>query len=223
MGSIVKIRRQIKWNTLVKEGNGSFTVELALIFPVIIAGIVATLYILILLYQFAYLQTLANKVAYFAAAEYDKLSLQILEERGTSAKGVSSLYWQLGIFDDTKGKEAIIESYVMEKLYRPQLLKPQTQKVESSVYNYILYKKLRVRIINDYQLPVLYVNNLLRIKNSFSIVAEGEAVIKDNAEFLRNTDYIIELMDSFEVTSKIKDSYKKTLESWRKSVSEVLE
>ena len=220
----MKIRRGIKLIALARGSNGSFTVELALILPVVISGIVATLYIIMLLYQYVYLQTLANKVAYFAAAEYNLLSLQLLREESSSSPEVGGgLYWQLGISDDTKGKETIIEKYVKEKLDRPQLLRSQAQRVETSVLNYVLYKKLSVTIINEYQLPVFYVNNLLGLNNSFSIIAEGEAVIKDNAEFLRNTDYIIELMDSFEVTSRIKDSYVKTLETWRKGVEEVLE
>ncbi len=210
------------------DRRGSFTVELALVFPVVMVGIVATLYIVLLLYQYAFLQSLVNRTAYRAAAEYSALGsmgglgedFKLLNgERGATVN--KGLYWQLGLFDDTDGKEGIIEAYAREGLRGYQPLKLHNSTVEASVRNYIVYKNLEVKIVAEYRLPVLYVNNALGINTSFKIVAEGEAMIKDNTEIIRNTDYLIDLMDRTEVTSDIKSSYTKMLETWSRGVNDI--
>ncbi len=211
------------------DRRGSFTVELALVFPVVMIGIVATLYIILLLYQYAFLQALANRTAYRAAAEYAAIgSIGGMEEDFKLLNGErgavvnKGLYWQLGIFDDNEGKERIIEAYAKEGFKGYQPLKLHNSSVEASVSNYILYKNLKIRIVAEYRLPVFYVNNALGLKSSFQIIAEGEAMIKDNAEIIRNTDYLIELMDRTEVTSSLKNSYTRMLETWSRGVNDIL-
>lgn len=209
--------------------EGSFTVELALVFPIVMLGIVATIYILLFLYQYVFLQALVNKTASRGATEYGSILLAadveenyLLLEKGREEieEGSGGLYWQLTVFDNTDYRKQVLEGYIRQGLSTRQLLMPLKENIDVKLYDYIVYKKLRVRIVSEYQLPVLYVNRLLKIGNSFAITAEAEAVLKDSADLIRNTDYIYNLMDSFEGTSSIKNSYLKTIETWRRGLED---
>lgn len=216
----------------IRNNGGSFTVELALIFPVVIFGIVVTLYVLLILYQYAFLQALANKAAFRAAAEYGSFSVvgnhheknqQILEVGSeTAIVAGQSLYWQLGIFDNTEVKKQLIEVFIKERINNYQLLKPQEEMLNVKIYDYIIYKKLRVQIISEYKLPVVTINNIFGFKNTITLRVEGEAVIKDCPELIRNADFLLNLMDRIDGTADIKESYFKMLETWRNNISNVL-
>lgn len=208
--------------------EGSFTVELALVFPVVMLGIVATIYILLILYQYVYIQAIANKTASRGAAEYGNLLLTgeleknylLLEKGRDEISGRESLYWQLPMLDNTDFKEEVLEGYLRGSLKTKQLLRPLEESVEIRLVDYIVYKKLEVKIVSEYQLPVVYVNKLLEIGNSFAITAEAEAPLMDPAGLIRNTDYIYEMMDNFEATSSIKNSYLKSIDAWKRGMED---
>lgn len=208
--------------------EGSFTVELALVFPVVMLGIAATIYILLLLYQFVFIQALANKAAFRGAAEYGNLlataSLEesyLLLEQGRKESGDSGiLYWQLPMAGNSALKEEILESYLRESLKTKQLLRPLEETVEVRLKDYIVYKRLEVKIVSEYQLPVLFVNKLLMMGDSFTVEAEAVASLIDPPGLIRSTDYMYELMDSFEATSSIKNSYLKAVGAWRRGMED---
>lgn len=196
----------------IRNSRGSITVEATIIFPVVLFCVAALIYASMILYQVAYIQSLADKASQRGAAmwikpaqdKYDvymgRVTLSDIKERDP--------YWRFvdGKYSDKLQK---VEEYVKLQINAFSVLDPSSEAVPGSptspakitpdavnvkvdLENFVIYKKLVVTIENKYKLPV---GNMLKpfgLSEYITISAKSESVINEPAEFIRNTDLIID-------------------------------
>lgn len=222
------------------NNTGSMTVEASLMFPIIILAIVVVIYICILLYQYAYLQSVANHVAERGAScwnniakmeiDTDNYRLKTGELKYSEELLEADLYW-------TNKSEKIkkLKIYTIHKLKKRNILKSEVSKlniddvtntkgkVDIWIKDYIVYKELNVIINDSYKIPLGSSFKIFGVNNKYNINVHSKAVINEPLEFIRNTDFIIDTLNEYEGTSEIINKFKETMEEIKDNINKLLD
>lgn len=187
---------------LLKDERGSFTVEASLIFPIIFLCIIAVIYICILLYQMVLIQTAADVSAERGAATWSnpekKISSGMIEKSGINAGG---LYWRL--FDIHKEKKkSRLGNYLESHIGRYDILKGSYKVSEPDIIDYVVYKKLSLDIEGEYDIPAGTLLKAFGFRDCILLKVHSEAVINEPVEFIRNTDFIMDVEKEAEQKSE---------------------
>ncbi|GAB6088025.1 TadE/TadG family type IV pilus assembly protein [Alkaliphilus crotonatoxidans] len=192
--------------------RGSMTIELAIIFPVMIYALITVFYILLILYEYAAVQSLADRTAMNGGLTWSRLgqsaeSKSLLESGEVTLRQLKTpLYWRLGIFSNNKTKKDIIKEYLQEELKEHRLLTPKEAVIDVDYKNYLFYQKLIIDIHIKYQPPFPFINQIMGSKGH-QLTVRSEARVKDAPEIIRNIDFAGDLLEEFEVTSNLKEKY----------------
>lgn len=222
------------------NNTGSMTVEASLIFPMIILVIVVVIYICILLYQYAYLQTVANHVAERGASCWDNISkmeidcdnyrLKTGELKYSEELLKADLYWS-----NKAEKIKNLKMYTIHKLRKRNILRSEISKlnidevtntkdkVDIWIKDYIVYKELNVIINDSYKIPLGDSLKIFGLDNKYNINVHSKAVINEPLEFIRNTDFIIDTLNEYEVTSEIINKFKETMEKIKDNINNLFD
>lgn len=73
--------------------------------------------------------------------------------------------------------------------------------------NYIVYSTFSVDLKYDIKFPIRFLGSDVPIK--LSVSTRAEVPVNDSAEFIRNTDMVIDLLDSFKIGKGISDAFGK--------------
>ncbi len=187
---------------LRKSCKGSVTVEASIIFPVVFFCTMALIYMGILLYQHMVVQAAADSAVLMGAAAWDNPH-KALETGSVSLKDLGSggLYWRLVDFDKEK-KQSKLAGFLLDKVDSTKkgntsILKGDAQ-VVAGMEDYIAYKKLKVTITCSYGIPMGGLLKIFGFGNRYTVKAESTAVINEPVEFIRNTDYILDIEKELE-------------------------
>lgn len=179
--------------------KGSATVEASLIFPVIFLIGVAIIYFSMILYQKAYIQSLADNASQKGAASWTNPKTDIYTGNVPKASlGDGGLYWRLFDFS-SEAKRKKIEEYITNRIAAHAamgLSKPPVVSVELD--NYVVYKVLKINIDVSYKIPVGNLLKMFGLSNEYRFSAKSSAVIHEPAEFIRNTDFVLDTERKFE-------------------------
>lgn len=165
--------------------KGSFTVEASIIFSVVFLLTAAMVYAFIIIYQYAGLQSTANRAANIGSIYYvNKYQQEQYVQSGFN------LYWRL-IDTEAESKKNKLKNYLNENL-TPSIFKTsQTVKIDTS-YELIL-KQLNVSINEEFPLPAGNLFEVFGISPTIDLTAQATAPLDDNAEFVRNLDTVIDI------------------------------
>lgn len=182
----------------IKDNKGSFTVEACIVVPVVIISILALIMIGEFLYQQFCIQSIADRTAQRGAEIWnypakDMIYGQITKDR---MKDVS-LYWRIWESDSARHvKKSKIEEYTKYLVYCDSVL-GEPVNVEATadmVEDYIFYKKIRVTVTAEYKNPFASFLKAFGIKNTIKIKAHSDAVINEPVEFIRSTDFAVDVV-----------------------------
>ncbi len=165
--------------------KGSFTVEAAIVFSVVFLLVAAIVYIFIIMYQYAFLQSAANEASNVGGYYYsDKYGTECNSELS------SDLYWRLF---DTKAlhKIAQLNKYISKSLEK-SIVDLDIYSDNSLSYKFLL-KQLNISIETQYTLPIGNMFEKLGLPSTLKMRAEANSNIHDNAEFVRNLDIITDI------------------------------
>lgn len=191
----------------LKPNRGSMTIEAALIVPAVIISLIVLVYICLMLYQQAYIKSLANTAAERGAAVWANPSKDMyLEFIDRESIGNTSLYWRIGEFLSGKEKQKkyeIVNGFVLSNISKYSVFDKDRGKmtlkytdnklnVKCDLADYVIYKKLKVTIEEEYTLPISNMLNSFGFNLEFKISASSESVVNDPVEFVRNTDFVID-------------------------------
>ncbi|WP_026476475.1 TadE family protein [Alkaliphilus transvaalensis] len=205
--------------------EGSMTVELSLIFPLVIITILFVIYIVILLYQLAFLQSTVNHVTKAASRNWGRIDTQqnlhlLLETGEVNNKNYQHpLYWRFTVIDQTTMKENYIGEYIKGKLTERTVLKPVDSQITVKYKDQILYREILVDANITYEIPIPLLKEVLGLGRGYTARISSKAVIKDHAETIRTIDLINDLMEETEVTRSIKDQYNEILIEVKEKIS----
>lgn len=164
--------------------KGSFTVEASIVFSVVFLLVAALVYIFIIMYQYAFLQSIANQTANEGAYYY----VNQYNFNDTSASDFN-LYWR--IVDTSTEKEIKINSYISDKLEK-SILKSNRSVDNDTSYKFLL-KQLKINIEEQYTLPIGNLFMMFGVSPTLKLKAEAVSPLDDNAEFVRNLDLVIDI------------------------------
>lgn len=218
---------------------GSLTVEASLIFPIITLAIVAVIYICILLYQHAHLNSIADNVAERGAACWSNISkmrtssdihgLETGELQGSEELLDTDLYWRI-FRTKERDKIKILKTYALDKLKSNNILEGEISEISTSdmennrdnidiwLKDYIIYKELNVVINNSYKIPLGDNLRIFGLGDTYNIKVHSKAVVNDPMEFIRNADFITDTLKEYEETERILDSFKKTMDKINENI-----
>lgn len=192
------------WETVLRFLNwrsdrGSFTVEAALVFSAVFLCILVLIYMCLLMYQQVYIQALADRAVQRGAAVWNNPEKDI--EMGRVRKSdlsAGGLYWR---FIDAKEEEKLdrLEKYIEDRLSTYGILNNVNQNpIHVKMKNYVLYKKLEVNIENKYKIPIGNLLKVFGLEEYFVVNVNAQAVISEPVEFIRNTDFILDIEKELE-------------------------
>ena len=191
---------------ILYKKNGSSVVEASLVMPIVILSVIALIYAGMVLYQKAYLQALADKAAELGAAAWCSPSMDL--EMGQVKRSDfenAQLYWRL-IDNKKQEKLRCVESYIINGknssgLDRSGLIKPieDRDKIDVTLIDNIVSKKLNIKITETYKTPFAGLIKLFGLDGGFTVKVQSEAAINEQAEFIRNTDFVIDIERELEV------------------------
>lgn len=178
---------------LMFNQRGSIVVEASIVVPFIILSIISVIYIALLLFQHAYMQTLADSAAERGAVIWSNKSKDIIiaGKLGIDDLGREGLYWRL-IDPDKQDKESKVTGYIDSKMGGYNLLHGIDKKVTVELKDYIVYKKLVVRTESTYRLPLGNLLHMFGFEQYYKVSGESEAIIDDPTEFVRNVDFVLD-------------------------------
>jgi uncharacterized protein (UPF0333 family) len=175
---------------LQKSNRGSITAEAAIVVPVVIVVVVVLLYILLLMFQSCILQVTANHTAERAASLYYNSGAQ-LETGGISTEDISKLgmyrRWRTDL-----GQKSALQQEAERRLQENSILKSSLISVDMEERSTPLARSIRVQLRAAYPNPLGSFLRLWGLGDKIELTAEAKATVKDPAEFIRNTDFIIE-------------------------------
>lgn len=181
---------------LRRNRNGSFTVEAAILMPIVILTIVALIYMCLLLYQQVCIQTVAEKAVQRGAAVWSSNHKDMyISKISKNDMENCDPYWRYLESGDQKQKKVDkIKDYIKLQINRYNVLNSSTPSVITleDDTDYLIYKKLKVTITQNYRLPIGRMLTSFGLKADFPVTVHTEAVVNEPTEFIRNTDFIID-------------------------------
>lgn len=172
--------------------RGSLTIETAIVFSTVFFIMISLIYIGMLMYQYAYLQSLASKAAQRGAAIYS----ESCKDMFTGSIYVNDMLERDpydNLFNSNKEiKDSRVNNFIKAQINTYSLLEHGQPEIKVESKNYVLYQKVKVSVGSDYKLPVGNLLKTLGLSSYFTVSAEAEAAVSNPAEFIRNTDFITE-------------------------------
>jgi len=181
---------------IIRDGvRGSFTVEAAIIVPLVLLSIAAVIYTGLLLYQRSLTQSAAAAAADAGASAWAAGTFGTGNSRPYTAK--SELYRR--IFDSgSESRLREIEEYAAALSSAKEIITPADTAVEAVVKDYAVYRKLEVSISKSYEMPLGKVVRMFGGSDRIVINVKAAAVISEPVELIRNTDFIIDIEKQLE-------------------------
>ena len=187
--------------------KGSFTVEASIVFSVVFLLLAAIVYIFIIMYQYAFLQSAADQAAnvgvgyycnqYSNSNPYDaeyNVNANVGESNANGTdpnlKSNYNLYWRM--FDkEASYKKARLNNYISKRL-KKTIIDSNTYLDNSTSYKFLL-KQININIEAQYPLPIGNLFEIFGLPSTINIKAESNSPLSDNAEFVRNLDTVSDI------------------------------
>ncbi len=165
--------------------------------PILIFIVSALAYVGLYLYQRVAIQACAKLAAdKVSSSWFEKQGEFVTDNAGTKTQDGLKLYRR--IFDsdkDKKREEAAL--YAAGLLKERSILKPTYESIRVFVEDGFLTKKIIVQIKCSYPLP-LGIAGLFGGGEGVTVKSEAVSIVKEPAELIRNTDFLIELEKDLE-------------------------
>lgn len=203
---------------MIKSCKGAVTVEYALIFPVVIVCVMMLIYIGLVYYQQALLQSVVseNSQNYALLWGYDFSELNT-REGITSIKTYRSegLYWH--VFPSVEKKKMILQDNVRNEISKRSILMPSREvEVEVVYQNYFFVQKVGIKADMAYKLPVYGLLKSLGLSGDIQICAYSEIAAHDPKEFIHNVDYSLQIFEESGASDWIKEKCKPLINALNK-------
>ncbi|NLY18618.1 MAG: pilus assembly protein [Clostridiaceae bacterium] len=210
--------RRFLINHFKKSCKGAVTVEYALIFPPVIFCVFILIFIGLVFYQQALLQSVVSEnvqnCALLWGYDFNKLELQegIVNKESYLSE---ELYWH--IFSKADRKKLILQDNIRKQMKKRSILKPSGDvDVEVSFHNYFLVQKVGFKAEMAYKLPFESLIRFFGLPDNIKIRAYSEIVIHDPKEFIHNVDYMLQIYEESGAGELIREKCKPLLDALNK-------
>lgn len=180
------------------KNRGSITVEASIVVPVIILSISAVIYIGLLLYQRALVQC-AVGIASEAGADVWASGFSEISSGKPGKDSFKKVRLYRRIYDaDQEEMLKCIEDYALAAASHNELLRAEETHVEAVMKNYVVCRKLEIRLIKKYKIPFGNFMKLFGGSGMIEISVKSTSSIDEPAELVRTTDFILDMEKKLE-------------------------
>ncbi len=198
MGIVVDNRRSTRQKRYCR---GSITTEASIVVPVVILGISAAIYLGMLLYQRAMVQSAAEMAAEAGASVWASGVCEISTGKpNPDSFEAIKLYRRL--LDSSKEERLeTIESYALDRAARNELLHPVESAAEAVMKDHVLCRKLEVTVTKWYRLPLGKYVKIFGGSGLVKLQVKASSSIDEPVELVRTTDFILDLEKKLEAAN----------------------
>ncbi|MDT8718571.1 pilus assembly protein [Clostridium sp. 19966] len=186
--------------------RGSFTVEAALLLPIVFAVLIILMYICVIMYNRTQLSAVGHDVSERASMMLSSPNIEV--DTGEMITN-DNLYSRL-FATNTQSKINDVKAYFNKRKLDIGFLDPQSD-VEIGYVNYLFYRKIKIKIQDHYDLPLKGLIQLLHFPGTYNDEVDVNLIVNDPVEVTRNVDFVSyafdELGHRFTVVQKTKSSY----------------
>lgn len=186
--------------------RGSIAVEAALIVPIVIITVMILLYLMLLIFQTSIMQTTANKIAERTAATYFYPQASFYSGQ-TSKKEISNLGLYRRWGSNNIYQQQNFQSAVLGDIKRFSILKSRQAYIDIKHSNKILKQDVTVTLNCTYDNPLGSLTAVWGLKKKINLNVQATATIDDPAEFIRNTDFIIDTASKVPAISQFESKW----------------
>ncbi len=181
-----------------KKNRGSITVEASIIVPLVILSIAAAIYIGLLLYQRALVQSAAEQAAEAGAMAWINGTVELRTGKPEEDSFEEfELYRRL--FDSEKqSRLESIKQYALAAAGRHELVKAVNTSAEAVIKDYVVCRKIEVTIRKEYSLPFGRFLKLFGGSDTIEMTVKAVSAIDEPVELIRTTDFIIDIEKKLE-------------------------
>lgn len=178
---------------LLKQEDGYFTVEVTLVFTVILFAIMLVIFIGVVLYQQVNLQSVAERTAARGAVMYSSGVVNM----NTGVKDFKQCNPYRYIFEDNDYKisaEKEIKKSLENNMGFYNVYKGSNEHTEVKVEKNLISRRVVVSAGKEYKFPIVSAANTFGIKSPFAINVSATSEVTDPVEFIRNTDLCVDII-----------------------------
>lgn len=201
-----------------KPCKGAMTVEYVVIFPFVILVVMLLIYLGLIYYQQALLQSVVsrNSQGWAFLWGYDAQKVQpaegILSREGYGSEG---LYWQ--VFSGAGRKKEIIRSIILKDYEEKTLLRSSRDvMVDVSYENYLILQKVGVRVTAVYPIPMKGFFQAIGLPGDITLQAFSKTTVHDPKEFIANVDFLMQIYDESGAKDWVTEKCKPLTDSLKK-------
>ena len=197
--------------------RGYLTVELTIVFSVVFFSLLMILFMGMVLYQQVNLQSLAVRTSARGAVIYGSR----MDDMESGVKTLSDFenrdpYRYLSsIFggDKTEEYEGLLNSYVAGHIGENNILTGEPQgKDYTTVEDYVIVKRVKVNIKEDYHMPSDAIARMFGFDGAFHIDTTAVSTAAEPVEFVRNIDLCVDVFQQTGAYDKAKETVGKVSE-----------
>lgn len=200
----------MKNNKLFNQ-RGSFTVEAALLLPIVFAVLIMLMYICVILYNRTQLAAVGHDVSERTSMMLSAPNINI--DSGSMITN-NNLYSRL-FATNTQSKINDVKAYFEKRKLDIGFLDPKSD-VSIGYNNYLFYRKIKIKIENHYDFPLKGLLQLIGFSGTYNDAVEVNLIVNDPVEVTRNIDFVSyafdELGHRFKIVEKVDSSYDKILD-----------
>jgi hypothetical protein len=171
--------------------RGSIAVEAAMIIPIVIVAVIIILYIMLIIFQTCIMQTTANSIAEKTAAVYYNHKASFASGQITKAN-IESLGLYRRWISNVDFEQNNFKAVSIERLRKNSVLKSKDISLDILKTGNIINQKITVVIDTTYDNPMGNMTEVWGLSKNINLQVHAEATIDDPAEFIRNTDFVLE-------------------------------
>ncbi len=202
--------------TIVKAWNqnkdGYMTVEMTIIFPAIFLSLLLILFMGMVLYQEVTLQSIAVQASERGSVTYSSR----VTDMTTNIKTLEDFkhrdpYRNVPLIDNGTKEDYIflINQYVADRIGKRDIMSGVNRNAGSytSIDDYLIAKRIRVNIQNDYHMPVDSVSEIFGHDGIFDVNTTAVSAVVDAPDFVRNVDIVTDIVKQTKVFGTVEKGY----------------
>jgi hypothetical protein len=188
----------------LKNQNGYMTVEVVLVFTLVLFSIMLIIYLGIALYQQVALQSSAQIISSQGATMYASGSSELT----TAQRPLISYHNQnpyVNFLDGSKkaSAEAAIKSAIATAANQNEVYKGSNNSTDAKITRQFISQKVIVNATRDYTMPIVSVAQTFGLNSPFKVNATASAPITNPVEVIRTTDICVDALMYFDVTNTV--------------------
>lgn len=175
---------------VLKLNQGSLTVEASLVFPIVMLSIAMVIFMSFLMYQYIYTETIVNLVAERSVAVQQNVNVEIATGRIRADELEKPLYFM----HFSEEKKNNIKNYLVTKLERFELVKPEQRTIKIINNSHFIYQTLEIKVTANYKLPAGRIFNFIGLRDGITRTTQSRVIVFQPEGLIRDVNLMFEIL-----------------------------